>query len=282
MRVYEALKWASSFLRERGRDENAGELLLLHVRKTDRTGMLMDMQAELTEEQQTEFRNIVQRHYDGVPIQYITGYESFYGRMFHVNEEVLIPRPETEELVFHVLSQIQKTFGGASLDVADIGTGSGAIAITLALENPHLSVATVDIAAPSIEVAKRNAAELGANVTFYQGDMLRPFIENGLKLDVVVSNPPYIPVQEWQELSPLVKEHEPARALVGGEDGLDFYRRFMEQLPQVLKDRAIVAFEYGAGQGKAIERMLTETFPHAAVHLLYDINGKDRIVIAEI
>ncbi|WP_379970679.1 peptide chain release factor N(5)-glutamine methyltransferase [Ectobacillus sp. sgz5001026] len=282
MRVYEALKWASSFLRERGRDDNSGELLLLHTLGTDRTGMLMKLQDELTTKEQALFEEMVQRHSEGIPLQYITGYESFYGRLFHVNEEVLIPRPETEELVLHVLKRIQRVFGPSMLKVADIGTGSGAIAITLALENLHLSVSTVDIALTSLTVAKQNASELGANVTFYHGDLLKPFIQAGQKLDVVVSNPPYIPYEEWEELSPVVKEHEPPRALVGGVDGLDFYRRFMEELPLVLNDRAIVAFEYGAGQSEAISQMLVETFPEATVDIIYDINGKDRIVIAEI
>ncbi|MFD3446696.1 peptide chain release factor N(5)-glutamine methyltransferase [Microbacteriaceae bacterium 4G12] len=282
MRVYEALKWASSFLGEKGRDENAGEILLCHVLKTNRTGLFMQMRDEITAEQEARFSEFVHQHGTGIPVQYITGCESFYGRFFQVNEEVLIPRPETEELVLGVLERIEKKFGERPLEVADIGTGSGAIAITLALENPQLNVSTVDIAVESIEVAKENAKHLGAEVTFYNGDLLHPFIQQGKKLDVVVSNPPYIPHEEWEQLSPVVKEYEPVRALVGGEDGLDFYRRFMEELPLVLNDKAIVAFEFGAGQGEDIKRMLQATFPQAFVEVVFDINGKDRMVFADI
>lgn len=282
MRVYEALNWASSFLREKGRDENAGELLLCEILGTNRTGLLMNMREELTAEQESVFSDAVERHGKGVPVQYITGVESFYGRTFYVNKEVLIPRPETEELVLGVLERMTKKFGSAPIEAADIGTGSGAIAITLALEHPGLDISTVDIAVESIEVAKRNAANLGANVTFYHGDVLQPFIQEGRKLDVVVSNPPYIPQWEWEGLSTVVKDYEPTRALVGGEDGLDFYRRFMQELPLVLKERAIVAFEVGAGQGEAVKGMLEETFPSAFVEVVFDINGKDRMVFADI
>lgn len=281
MRVYEALKWASSFLREHGRDENAGEIVLCHVLKTNRTGLMMNMREELTEEQEQTFTNFIHKHVEGIPVQYLIGYEMFYGRPFFVNEEVLIPRPETEELVLGVLTRIRRKFGDKHIHVADIGTGSGAISITLALENPHLHVYTVDIATESIEVARKNAAELEANVTFYHGDLLSPFQETKQKLDVVVSNPPYIPEEDWRGLSSVVKEHEPKRALVGGEDGLDFYRRFMEELPKVLQEESIVAFEVGVGQGEDVRALLKETFPHAHVEVVFDINGKDRMVFAE-
>lgn len=281
MRVYEALKWASSFLQENGRDKNAGEIVLCYVLKTNRTGLLMNMREEITAEQEKSFAEFIHKHVEGIPIQYMIGHEMFYGRSFFVNEEVLIPRPETEELIVGVLERIERHFGDEKLHVADIGTGSGAISITLALENKNLHVYTVDIAQESIEVAKENAKTLGAEVTFYHGDLLSPFYETGQKLDVVVSNPPYIPEEDWCGLSPVVKEHEPKRALVGGEDGLDFYRRFMEELPNVLQKKAIVAFEIGVGQGEDVKGLLQQAFPHAHVEVVFDINGKDRMVFAE-
>ncbi|KFN01025.1 peptide chain release factor N(5)-glutamine methyltransferase [Bacillus clarus] len=281
MRVYEALKWASSFLQENGRAENAGEIVLCHVLKTNRTGLLMNMREEITQEQEASFTEFIHKHVEGIPIQYMLGYEMFYGRSFFVNEEVLIPRPETEELIVGVLERIQRNFGDEKLYVADIGTGSGAISITLALENKNLHVYTVDIAQESIEVAKENAKALGADVTFYHGDLLSPFFKTGQQLDVVVSNPPYIPEEDWRGLSTVVKEHEPKRALVGGEDGLDFYRRFMEELPNILQKKAIVAFEIGVGQGEDVKALLKQTFPHAHVEVVFDINGKDRMVFAE-
>lgn len=278
MRVVEVLNWASSFLEEAGRDKNAGELLLCYLLQVDRTGLLLRFHETLTEEQENLLKQLVQEHRKGVPLQYLIGYEYFYGRKFFVNEEVLIPRPETEELVEGVLVRAEKLFGSTEVQVADIGTGSGAIAVTLALENKNFHVATVDIANESIQLAKQNAENLGAAVEFIHGDLLQPFIQRKQKLDIVVSNPPYIPVSDYEELSEVVREHEPKRALVAGADGLDFYRRFMEELPLVVKEKALVAFEVGAGQGEAVKEMLMLTFPNANAEVVYDINGKDRMV----
>lgn len=147
----------------------------------------MNMREEITDDQEKSFTEFIHKHVEGIPIQYMIGYEMFYGRSFFVNEEVLIPRPETEELIVGVLERIERHFGDEKLHVADIGTGSGAISITLALENENLHVYTVDIAQESIEAAKENAKALGAEVTFYHGDLLSPFHKTGQKLDVVVS-----------------------------------------------------------------------------------------------
>ncbi|MGM9988825.1 MAG: peptide chain release factor N(5)-glutamine methyltransferase [Bacillaceae bacterium] len=278
MKVYEALKWASSFLKEAGRDDNAGEILLCHLLGVNRTGLLMAFQDTLKEEVQQTFQQYVVEHGQGVPVQYLIGYEYFYGRKFIVNKEVLIPRPETEELVLGVLNRIKQHLGDGQWQVVDVGTGSGAISISLAIENPSLQVSTVDIALPSIEVGKQNAENLGAKVTFIHGDLLQPLIATNQKMDVVVSNPPYIPIEEYNELSTVVKDYEPERALVGGEDGLDFYRRFMEELPLVLNEKAIVAFEVGAGQGESVRQLLQQTFPYSETEVVFDINGKDRMV----
>jgi len=281
-KIYEALKWASSFLEEHQRDNNVGEIVLQHLLKRNRTQLLTGMHDPLTNEQWEEFQTLLEQHVNGQPIQYLLGVEQFYGRTFKVNEEVLIPRPETEELVEGVLQRIEKMWSAnEKLELIDVGTGSGAIAITLALENANLHVHTIDIAQESIDVAKSNAETLGANVTFWHGDLLNPFLENGQKLNVVVSNPPYIPYQDWTELSDLVKEHEPFRALVGGEDGLDFYRRFAKDLPKVLQNKALVAFEVGVGQGEDVAGLLQTSFPAAKVEIVHDINGKDRMVFME-
>ncbi|MCM3718407.1 peptide chain release factor N(5)-glutamine methyltransferase [Fictibacillus phosphorivorans] len=283
-KVHEALAWASSFLADHNREAFAAEILMRHVLgDVSRTDMLMRLHDPLSEGTYESLRSAVQRHVDGEPVQYITGREDFYGRTFSVNEEVLIPRPETEELVEHMLTLIVDHFpSDEPVAVADIGTGSGAISVTMALENQGLNVYTVDIAKESIEVARGNARKLGADVTFLHGDLLRPFIDKGIKLDVVVSNPPYIPIHEIEVLDTIVKDKEPMRALSGGEDGYDFYRRFMEELPLVLKDRALVGFEVGAGQGATVASMLKDTFPAATVYVKYDISGKDRMVFAVI
>ncbi|WP_409299411.1 peptide chain release factor N(5)-glutamine methyltransferase [Peribacillus sp. SCS-26] len=280
-KVYEALSWASSFLMGHGRDANAGELLLQHVLGMERSRLLASLHEEIAPDRKEAFRDACLRHAEGVPVQYIMGYEDFYGRRFKVNGEVLIPRPETEELVYHALNGIRAFFPEqAGITLADIGTGSGAIAITMKLEEPGLEVAASDIAPESLAVAAANAEELGAEVDFRQGDMLLPFIDSGVKLDVVLSNPPYIPAGDEKSMSIVVTENEPHRALFAGKDGLGFYRRFMEQLPLVLKPKAIIGFEIGAEQGQAVKSLLDQTFLHSQTQILKDINGRDRMVFA--
>lgn len=275
-KVYEALQWASSFLKKSMRDENAGELLLRHITGMSRSQLFANVRDDLLDSQWDEFEQAVHEHVKGTPVQYIIGSEEFYGRKFIVNEEVLIPRPETEELVYETLKRINKR----DLKVVDIGTGSGAIAITLKLEQPSLSVYASDIAGESLKIAQENATLLGAEVEFVQGDLLKPF--RGQSFDVVISNPPYIPVSDIETMSEVVTEHEPHRALFAGEDGLDFYRRFMVELPEVIAPKAMVGFEIGAGQGEAVADLFKKAFVNVKVEILNDINGKDRMVFAEI
>ncbi len=280
-KVYEALRWASSFLKEKGRDENAGEILLRHYLKMSRSTLFASFHDEIPKEALKQFERAVHLHGEGEPIQYIMGYEEFYGRRFHVNREVLIPRPETEELIFNSLQRMDKRFGGQDLKLVDIGTGSGAIAITMKLERPAIQVTATDIAKESLQVAEKNAENLQAELRFVEGDLLEPFIGRE-KFDVILSNPPYIPISDKESMSVVVTEHEPHRALFAGEDGLAIYRRLMEQLPLVVKDKALIGFEIGAGQSVAVSQLLKKTFPEAYVEVIYDINGKDRMVFAEL
>ena len=283
VKVYEALNWASSFLKEKERDENASELLLRFFLHTDRTNLLANLREELDAAIMDSFKEAVHLHGEGTPVQYIIGSEDFYGRSFVVNEHVLIPRPETEELVLGTIARVERIFGrDQRIDVVDIGTGSGAIAITLKLEMPELKVSASDISEDALGVAKENAKRLSAEVDFEKGDLLKPFLEKGQKFDVVISNPPYIPMSDKEEMSIVVTEHEPHHALFAGEDGLDLYRRFKTELPLVLKEKALVGFEVGAGQSQAVAMLLQEAFPNAKIETVYDINGKDRIVFAQI
>ncbi|WP_257347666.1 peptide chain release factor N(5)-glutamine methyltransferase [Pseudalkalibacillus decolorationis] len=282
MKVSEALSWASSFLTKEGKEARAGELLLGDVLDMKRSELLSKLDRLLTESEINAFKQMIEQHANGVPVQYIIGAEEFYGRKFTVNPEVLIPRPETEELVLAVLERIKDYFAAdQTLNVVDIGTGSGAIAVTLKLENPKLQVTGVDIALSSLQVATENSRSLQADVRFIHGDLLQPFQSGTEHFDVIVSNPPYIPEADIEALSSIVREHEPVRALVGGEDGYLFYNRLIEEIPSVIAEKAFIAFEVGYDQAQTVGDRLRETFgPRAKVEIIKDINGKDRIVTA--
>ncbi|QWF74190.1 peptide chain release factor N(5)-glutamine methyltransferase [Bacillus subtilis] len=279
--IFEALKWASSYLTEAGREENAAELLLLYDTGMERSKLLASLQEPIGEDELYRFKRHVEMHKEGVPVQYIIGKEFFYGREFMVNDDVLIPRPETEEVVFHLLGKYRSVFSeDGKLEVVDVGTGSGAIAVTLALENQNFSVSAVDISKEALQVASANAEKLGANVRFYQGDLLEPFIKAGKKADIIVSNPPYISEEEMADLSEIVRFHEPLHALTDGADGLKFYKRFMEDIPLVMKDKVFVVFEIGWNQGAAVKDLILKALKGAEVEVLKDINGKDRTICA--
>lgn len=284
--VYEALNWASSFLKEHGREENVAQIALGFVLGMDRVQLLANLRQELTEDEWREFKQLILKHVDGEPIQYLIGYEEFYGRKFLVNPNVLIPRPETEELVFGILERVNNRFkvggvenGVSRLDCVDIGTGSGAIAVTLKLEMPELNVTATDISVGALVVAENNAKRLGAEIRFVEGDLLTPFVGKE-RFDIIVSNPPYIPLTVRKDLSDVVKDHEPESALFGGLDGLVLYRKMIGQLPKVIKEKALIGFEIGYDQGVAVSNLLKEQFPLAEIEVVQDINGKDRMVFA--
>ncbi|MFC5711531.1 peptide chain release factor N(5)-glutamine methyltransferase [Thalassorhabdus alkalitolerans] len=286
--IYEALNWASSFLEKKGREAKSGEWLMRHHLGASWTDLHMKRRDPLPEKIWDGFLADVKRHGEGVPVQHLIGYEEFYGRSFRVDERVLIPRPETEELVHGVLQEIKawpRRQEGSSLEVVDVGTGSGAIAVSLALEAEHISVTAIDVEEPALEVAGSNARALGADVHFLQGDLFSPLVQQGKKVDVVVSNPPYIPEEDRESLDTVVKDFEPGTALFAGEDGLVCYRRLAADLPKVLKKPGLAAFEVGAGQGETVARLLREAFsetPDVDVTVREDINGKDRMVFCKV
>lgn len=279
--IFEVLRRASSFLVEHGREETAARLLLQHVLRTNYSGLMIKMQEELIPEQQVLLDQMLQAHVDGKPVQYITGVEEFYGRTFEVDESVLIPRPETEELIVGATQRITKLFGkGSIVKLADIGTGSGAIAVTMKLEWPTASVTATDISQAALETAKKNANILQADIDFRLGDLTAPIAQE--KWDVVLSNPPYIAYEEAQSMSEVVLEHEPHTALFAEEDGLILYRKLAENLPQLMNRPALIGVEIGYTQGKAVSNFFSTHFPQAEVEVVKDINNKDRIVFCTI
>ncbi len=208
------------------------------------------------------------------PVQHLIGHEEFFGYPFKVNEHVLIPRFETEELVAYVLDYIDTMFPkDAKVSVLDVGTGSGCIALTLAKENPNLVVTATDISHEALEVAKENAKTLEVNVRFLEGDCYAPIGDE--RFDVIVSNPPYIPTTE--DVMPMVKDHEPHVALFGGTNGMDFYQTLLEEANQHLNPKAMMAFEHAYDKAKAMKKLIKKTLPKQRVEQKKDMQGKDRM-----
>ena len=227
-----------------------------------------------------KYESGVKRLIEGEPLNYVLGYSYFYGYRLKVDEAVLIPRFETEELVGRVLSGYDEYFKDQKIDLADVGTGSGAIAIALKKEEDNLNVYASDISKEALEVAILNAQNNQADIRFFEGSMLKPLIENNIKLDILVSNPPYIRNDEVVEHS--VRDYEPNVALFGGDDGLKFYRMIFEDAHKVLKERSMMFFEMGYDQKENLTALAREFFPSADLNVYKDINNKDRMLVIKL
>ena len=276
MNYRECLFSAKKQMVEKNLSENAAMLLMMEITGKENHDLYVEFEEEIAEDILKEFNEKFARLLTGEPLQHILGYEYFYGHKFIVNEDVLIPRPETEELVANVLAYYDEFFNGQKVDVCDIGTGSGAIAITLKKEEENFTVTASDISEKAVATAKRNAANLEADVNFLVGDMCEPLIENNIKVDILVSNPPYIPVDEEMEHS--VKDFEPHVALFGGEDGLKFYRIIFERSKYLLKEKSFMAFEMGYNQKENLTALAKQYFPNSKIEVIKDLSGKNRML----
>ncbi len=258
------------------KEESAALILLEYVLKMSSSQLYANMNENVSKNLENEYLDLLKKYiHDNIPVQYIVGYQTFYGYDFNVNSNVLIPRYETEELVENVLYKYDETFSGKKVKVADVGTGSGCIGITLALEEKNMDVTITDISKDALEVARSNALKLNANVSILQGDMIEPL--KGQKFDILVSNPPYIPDSEL--VMSLVKDNEPNLALFGGDDGLKFYRIILSGCNELLNPKAVIAFEHAYDKGREMKELALTYFPHAKVEVLKDMQGKDRMTI---
>ena len=219
-----------------------------------------------------DINDAIKRLENGEPVQYIVGNVDFYGYILNVNKDVLIPRRETEELVEEVIKR-SKLFNNPT--IIDIGTGSGAIAISLSKElNCHVYAS--DISNKALMVAKENAIKNNANITFLQGDMLKPFIDNKIKVDIIVSNPPYI--KENEEIEDIVKNNEPNLALYAKNNGLEFYESILKDANRVLKEKYLIAFEIGKTQGDDIKLLAHKYLGNVKVEIKKDLSLNDRFI----
>ncbi len=272
---------AKERLFQAGQGEQAAQVLMVELCRKNNVNLYMEMDNEAPNAIEVDYLEAVHKMELGEPLGYVLGYEWFYGYDFIVNEDVLIPRPETEELVGLVLQMFDEHFSDReSVSVFDVATGSGAIGITLNKEEPKMNVVASDISEAALKVAQSNSDKLGANVSFICGSMLDPFVERGLHCDICVCNPPYIPSEETMEHS--VVDYEPHVALFGGKDGLKFYRDVFEKAHLVCDEHAILAFEMGYQQGEALSSLAKQYFPDAIVEVHQDMSGKDRMLTVQL
>jgi release factor glutamine methyltransferase len=269
--VASALAWAAMQLGEQRRRD--ADLLLRHATGWDRAFLLAHGEAQLTEEAEAAFRRAILRRATGEPVQYITGMQEFWGLEFHVTPAVLIPRPETEHLIEAVLA---RTSPERDVRIADVGTGSGAIAIALATELTRARIVATDISREALQIASGNAERhaVAERIRFVECDLL-PYDLPGL--DFVVSNPPYIAEADRESLAIEVKDFEPAAALFAGDAGLDIYRRLVPAAWQALKPGGWLVMELGAGQAPSVAQMLTGWHD---IQTTQDLQGIPRVVSA--
>jgi release factor glutamine methyltransferase len=241
------------------------EVLLAHATNHDRAWLYAHSTDELIELWWIHYGRYLHQRIEGSPTQYITGRQEFFGREFRVTPDVLIPRPETEHL-------IETALRSPAHSILDIGTGSGAIAITLALETKSRVIAT-DISQTALRIAKENARHLEADVDFLTADLAAPLQTNSF--DLVVSNPPYVPIAD--SLPREVREHEPSVALYGGPDGLDIYRRLIPEAARVLTPGGRLIMELGYRSAESVAQML---YDWREVELIPDLSGIPRVISA--
>lgn len=274
MKIQEFIRHKENEALDHDKEESAVVLLLEHVLKLETQALYVKMNDEITNEEINKFDELWNQYLnDNKPIQYLIGTSCFYGYDFIVTPDVLIPRYETEELVENILYRYDEHFNKKDVDVCDLATGSGCIAIALAKEEKHMHVVATDISKEALKIAKLNNEKFNAGVTFLVGDMLEPL--KGRKFDIFVSNPPYIPDNE--EVMSLVKDNEPNIALFGGEDGMKFYRIILKNVKNYLKKKAIIAFEHGYDKKEEMIKLANTYFPNSKVEVIKDLEGRDRM-----
>ncbi|MCK4233855.1 peptide chain release factor N(5)-glutamine methyltransferase, partial [candidate division WOR-3 bacterium] len=270
--VKELIKTTANFLRKKGIDEPrlTTELLLAHALEMKRVSLYLNFDKPLREEELSMFRNFIKRRLVNEPVQYITGLTGFMGLVIETNEGVFIPRQETEILISEVKNLIEKQ-GFEKFVLYDIGTGTGAIAISFAqfFNNAHIFAS--DISEVAIKCAHQNTKKhnFGERVTFLSGDLFSPFVDVE-KADIIVSNPPYIPTDEIANLPDVVKK-EPMESLDGGKDGLYFIGKIIEDAKNFLKPNGLLALEIGINQSESVKNLFEQENTYEDLRIIPDL-----------
>lgn len=249
------------------------KMLLADLMDVNSLELLTMLDKEVEEDVFNTYKYRVDELRKGRPIQYIIGTVNFCGNILEVNENVLIPRFETEQLVENTISKINELFPTGEFDLIDLGTGSGAIGLAIKKKMDRANVTLLDISEPAMEVAKRNANNLGLNVKYIINDMLENLSN---KYDVIISNPPYIKNDE--EIEDIVKNNEPHLALYGGVDGLDYYEKILRHVKENINNHYLIAFEIGDTQKEDILSLVAKYLSNYNVECLQDYSNRDRMI----
>jgi len=265
------------------------EILLAHILHRDRVLLLAHDDTSVKPADTKRFRMLVAKRRNHVPIAYLTGHKKFYERSFTVNKHVLIPRPETELLIERVLHRLREK--KRTTIIWDVGTGSGAIAVTLAKEIPRAAILATDVSTRALSVARANAKRLGVtrSITFLKSNLLQPvayrwLAKHGKKQTrlIITANLPYLPSSDKKVLQPDVVKYEPASALFSGSDGLLLINRFLRQLARHLPDwryhDAAILLEFDPPQAATLKKIVRKLFPHASVTIHRDLAGRNRVM----
>ena len=287
------LTWTTDFLRGKGADSPRldAEVLLAHARGCQRIELYTAFEEEPTEAVRTSFRELVGRRAKGTPVAYLVGRREFFSLMFEVTPDVLIPRPETESLVVRTIdlakslvapSPNRSQQGRGILEIADIGTGSGIIAITIAKHVKNCHVTAIDISPAALEVAKRNTAKHGVaeRIEFVESDLFAA-VPSKAKFDMVLSNPPYVATSELAGLTPDVRDHEPHLALDGGAKGTEVIERLIPQAAGRLKAGGWLLMEVGADNAARVEQLAKANSACELAETIKDISNLPRVVQAK-
>ena len=276
------LKWTEQYFKEKGIESPRldAEVLLSHILGRERIYLYVHFEEPLQLEELAAYREAIKQRVSRVPVAYIIGTREFMGLPFKVTEDTLVPRPDTEILVQAAIDRLKAV--ERPVRFADIGTGTGAICLSVLKYVPEATADTVDISEAARKVAEENAAslELTERITFYTGDLLTPLAGNVENYDAILSNPPYIPDADIEQLAPEVRCKEPRTALAGGPDGLAFYRRLIADSPTLLKEDGFLAVEVGIHQEKAVAKMAEENGAFARTEIIKDYGGIERVVVA--
>lgn len=259
------------------------EVLLGHVLAMTREQLVSMSDMPMTDDQTQRYEATLRRRLEREPVAYITGHQEFWSLDFHVTPDVLIPRPETENLVEVALSVAAGMIHAAPMKILEIGTGSGAVAISLAKELASAELWATDVSTAAIAIARGNATRNGMSgkIKFLYGDLFAPIEAEAGEFTLIVANPPYVRGEEIAGLAPEVSHWEPREALDGGVDGLDFYRWIAARASSYLALRGAVALEIGSDMGEAVAKMFDANGRYESAKIFQDYAGRDRVVVAQ-